>query len=316
MKKIIPALAMLLISAIVMSTASFAWFTMSKSVTAEGMSVKAQASSSLVIGWYDTTKYADNKFTGVTDDKWSNTATSTIGERVLAPASIANLDEWTEGTSSAANQKWFTGNAAASNSSAADGKGYTAINIPAWADVLTNNAADPLAAGVTSEWNNTAYLKTRYMVYDPGANNAAGNIPLYVTGVTIKGDNATDTTYKALRVAIVTKDAVLYTTANENGADSVTSYVTDAAASANTGASPTGAAGALLSASNHTIGNLTKDNSTRAGAYQIDVYIWFEGEDANCVTDKYVANGLDVTITFSTDSTDANTYTTSINPTN
>ena len=49
MRKIIPAFAMLLVSAIMMSTASFAWFSMGTTATATGMEVKATASSSLVI---------------------------------------------------------------------------------------------------------------------------------------------------------------------------------------------------------------------------------------------------------------------------
>ena len=48
-RKIIPALAMLLVSAIMMSTASFAWFTMNEKVTATGMQVQAKSTGSLVI---------------------------------------------------------------------------------------------------------------------------------------------------------------------------------------------------------------------------------------------------------------------------
>lgn len=49
MRKLIPAFAMLLVSAIMMSTASFAWFTMNQEVTATGMQVQAQASGSMII---------------------------------------------------------------------------------------------------------------------------------------------------------------------------------------------------------------------------------------------------------------------------
>lgn len=49
MRKLIPAFAMLLVSAIMMSTASFAWFTMNEEVTATGMQVQAQAAGSLII---------------------------------------------------------------------------------------------------------------------------------------------------------------------------------------------------------------------------------------------------------------------------
>ena len=44
-RKLIPAMIMLLVSAVLMSTASFAWFAMNTQVTAEGMEVKAKADS-------------------------------------------------------------------------------------------------------------------------------------------------------------------------------------------------------------------------------------------------------------------------------
>ena len=50
MRRMIPALCMLLVSAIMLSTASYAWFTMNDSVTATGMQVQAKASGSLVVG--------------------------------------------------------------------------------------------------------------------------------------------------------------------------------------------------------------------------------------------------------------------------
>lgn len=50
MRRMIPALCMLLVSAIMLSTASYAWFTMNEQVTATGMQVQAEATGSLVIG--------------------------------------------------------------------------------------------------------------------------------------------------------------------------------------------------------------------------------------------------------------------------
>lgn len=52
MKKLIPALAMLLVSAVLLGTSTFAWFSMNRTVTATGMKVKATSSSSLVIAQY------------------------------------------------------------------------------------------------------------------------------------------------------------------------------------------------------------------------------------------------------------------------
>lgn len=49
MRRLIPAVAMLMVAAVMLSTASFAWFTMNTKVTASGMQLQAEASSSLVI---------------------------------------------------------------------------------------------------------------------------------------------------------------------------------------------------------------------------------------------------------------------------
>lgn len=49
MKKLIPALCMLLIAAAMLGTSTYAWFSMNRTVTASGMKVKAQAAGSIVI---------------------------------------------------------------------------------------------------------------------------------------------------------------------------------------------------------------------------------------------------------------------------
>ena len=49
MKKLIPALVMLLVSAVVLSTASYAWFSTTDRVTAEGMKVTATAPASILM---------------------------------------------------------------------------------------------------------------------------------------------------------------------------------------------------------------------------------------------------------------------------
>ena len=49
MRRLIPAFAMLMVAAVMLSTASFAWFTIGTYATATGMSVTAEAASSLLI---------------------------------------------------------------------------------------------------------------------------------------------------------------------------------------------------------------------------------------------------------------------------
>lgn len=75
-RKLIPALAMLLISAVVMSSASFAWFTMSRQVTAQGMNVSVTAPNNLLI-----------KKTGDADTTYAEINTQQATNIVLVPAS-------------------------------------------------------------------------------------------------------------------------------------------------------------------------------------------------------------------------------------
>ena len=49
MRRLIPAIAMLLVSAVMLSTASFAWFTMNEKVEATGMTVQAKSDGTMVI---------------------------------------------------------------------------------------------------------------------------------------------------------------------------------------------------------------------------------------------------------------------------
>ena len=82
MKKLIPAVVMLLISAVVLSTASYAWFTTTQSATASGMQVTATAPSSVLIRQIDATGNSTTEF---------GSAVTFTGEAVtLTPASTVN----------------------------------------------------------------------------------------------------------------------------------------------------------------------------------------------------------------------------------
>ena len=58
MRKLLPALAMLLVSAVLMSTASFAWFSTNDDVSVSGMSVKATTAENLVISAAKTSGFS------------------------------------------------------------------------------------------------------------------------------------------------------------------------------------------------------------------------------------------------------------------
>lgn len=114
-RKLIPALAMLLVSAILMTTASFAWFSMNTTVTATGMQVTAKSNATfLLIG--GSAEIATTK-TGLGDTfaaVYQDTATN-AEKKVYPVAYNATNEAITVGTA-LADQKsigaghWYTAN--------------------------------------------------------------------------------------------------------------------------------------------------------------------------------------------------------------
>ena len=71
MKKLIPAIVMLLVSAVVLSTASYAWFTTAQDVSASGMKVTATAPTSVLIDGQLTAGYTGNYTSSIAFDQTS-----------------------------------------------------------------------------------------------------------------------------------------------------------------------------------------------------------------------------------------------------
>ena len=88
-RKLIPAIAMLLISAVMMSTASFAWFTMNTQVEANGMQITAVAPASLWIAQDDD---ADNWITAIT---LANENTAPAQFAPVTKKATTTFDGWT-----------------------------------------------------------------------------------------------------------------------------------------------------------------------------------------------------------------------------
>lgn len=92
--KLIPAIAMVLVSAVVLSSASYAWFTMSRTVTAEGITLTAVAPTNLLINHQATDgTEAKDKFGETTQIKEVYTgkiipASSSDGLNFFAPREI------------------------------------------------------------------------------------------------------------------------------------------------------------------------------------------------------------------------------------
>lgn len=86
MKKLIPATVMLLVAAVLMSTASFAWFSMNTQVTATAMQVRAVAEDGILI---------INELDDDIAANWKASTNASYGSIVdLAPTSTADVAAW------------------------------------------------------------------------------------------------------------------------------------------------------------------------------------------------------------------------------
>lgn len=95
-KKLIPALCMLLISAVLMGTSTYAWFSMNKTVTATGMKVTANSDSAyLIISAGETLTGSSN-----TANAGVNASLKPVSPKVtLTSANIGTAASWGTATS-------------------------------------------------------------------------------------------------------------------------------------------------------------------------------------------------------------------------
>ena len=189
MRKLIPALAMLLISAVMMSTASFAWFSMNTTVSASGMSVTAKNESK----YLQIIAGADTSF-NATDAQV--TATATKPTNALRPtALVASIDD-----------------------GGAKITGYAGSTELVWAEAFSNDPAVSTKP-TTNKYNDvttsatatdTSNLHTLYNIFQVRMNpttgvNNGGVLSVSNVKVTASGEgNAT--LLPALRVAIIGTD--------------------------------------------------------------------------------------------------------------
>ena len=170
-KKLIPALGMLVLSASMLVTSTFAWFSMNTSVTATNMTVTAKADQVYlqIIKGNDKSKFADN------EKQTSVNANESID--ALQPTNVVKSYEGDEYVA-------FGAGCAADN--AHSWVSNTSDSVEDWDSVQDYKAADPAVS----------YLKVEFMIRlnkEAGKSEATG--ALKATGVTFTLDedgNATE----------------------------------------------------------------------------------------------------------------------------
>jgi hypothetical protein len=331
-KKLISAIAMLTVSAVTLSTATYAWFTMNKEVSVTGMELKAHSEEGLLI---NEVKLATS---GTWDNEAKAAATPTAFE--LRPASTSNLTTW-----------WHANSKKSADEAGVDAKGDTVVvdadtnaiytNISSISDHVdigdentTVTGTNGQATGNTQAETHVYYTDASYGTsgsYQNGEGyyvkytyylKSSGQTDLNVSALkaqvkaTLKEGGSAAALDNSLRVGIKYGSTgmkifapVKNTVASPNGTATTgpnTSYGVTKDVKAEDSdtvepvvASATGqyTAYTAINTSAETIPSVTTNGEP------VYVYVWFEGEDTNCMSDNLTANlnAYDIDINFKVD---------------
>jgi hypothetical protein len=277
--KLVPAFIMLLVSAILVSTATFAWFSMNTQVTATGMQVKATAEDGILIA-------------NVDKSSWTNSANAKVTSAVLVPTSTAGTASpaWAHNTSTNADDA--QANQAASSyqdltlawTNTSSGEGFV--------DTNTNGSKD------TDEkvyvLLNEFYIKSSGNVLTLGSGQTYAD--LYINDVTVTSSASFLKIDNSVRVLVVVGSAAYIYAPVIDAASGVTTLSYNFKQNtAVTAIDATASAGYDKTTGTTTIGN------TDSTAVLAKVYIYFEGEDANCKSTNIsgvTTDDLNVTVKF------------------
>jgi len=263
--KLLSAVGMLTVSAAMLVSSTFAWFSMNKNVTATSMQVEARAEYGVLIS-----NAADGSY-----DNTAATVKTTAAQ--LYPGSTSDLATWLHSTSTKTD---------------------------------TANTQQTYTAGTAWTANTDATTRGNYIVHDFYLTSSNPNGPVSFTSLDIKSITATvganapsQDLSKALRVGVMiagdetSGDQNTYIYAPVTGHDSTNSIQPSTGAYTSTGRiTVTPIAATTQTATTITTLPAKGTNSP----VHVQVFIWFEGEDTNCISDNIAASleDIDVVVEF------------------
>ena len=277
MKKLIPALVMLIVSALVMTSASYAWFTMNKTVTATGMNMTVQAPENLQISLDGSA------------NSYSNTVAFTDTASVLSPASSV------DGLKYKAYIPGYTADATLTTLN-----GVTLLDV-ANTTVTTPAAGAPIAYGTYTHTDGTSKTYNGYVDYKVYVKsvNAVDNLSCLIN-IEKYATESTDI-FKAVRVALLNDNNTAAAATNyiARVADTATVKVIDSTTVPGTPS--------LVAEGTNLCKVSTTDNDTSSAialtantAKAFVIRVWIEGQDPECVyTNALIAPNFKITLTFS-----------------
>ena len=313
--KLFSAIGMFTISAAMLASSTYAWFTMNKTVEVTGMKLQATAEKGILI----------NEMAGPSQGTWSESAIAGQGDPVaLRPASTSNFTDWWHANSRKTNLEAGIGSGTAVESDntvkLADGAYYSSLAnartdvTPALADTNAERTVyynDGIGANSGSLDEGEAYY-IKYTYYIKSSANEALNVSADKLQAAVKATKTdgtgSGTTHSsraldsALRVGIkVVGDDKATIFAPVAGADTGYKVTKDAAGSASDAITPivASATGTATAATAINAANVSLPAVT-ANGIAVDVYVWFEGEDTHCKSDNLaeILDNYQIDITF------------------
>lgn len=280
-KIIVPALGVLLLSTAASVTGTVAWFSMNNFVTATGMNVTAKAENGIIIS-----------NAAAANGSWKDSAISTrTATLAVKPTSTATGATWVHSTSNDAAQA-NTGNAYDALTPDFDtttGAGYIDENDNDAFDAATESAYYAMHSfyikSSAQAITNTLYITHVKATLPTTQNSADLNKALRVL-VKLNGNDSSAKVYSPVYAA------ANYNVATASGASATTPVVPIDASGTN---------GLIATAKQEFLPNqnIPANDDT---PLQINVYLYFEGEDPNCISNnlKATLDEINVSVTFGT----------------
>ena len=252
---------------------TYAWFTMSKTVSVTGMKVKAQATDGLVIS-------GDNKANWKVD--WDVAMETGVA---LYPTSTngATTPSWAVAYSKEFDDAW-------KNQNQSGAGGYTDLTMTY---TTSGTSGDTFSNGVDgigqAESPTRNYvLKKTYFIKSTG--ESAWDTNLYINEVTATATTETGSgsgdLNKALRVLVVVNGSDHFIYAPITGYDNATKFKGEDNLTL------------IAATTDSQCASVTSIPNTDAGAIRVDMYMYYEGEDENCKSSNVTAISVD-TLTIS-----------------
>jgi hypothetical protein len=275
-RALLSSVAMLLVALVALGSATFAWFAANPNASASGLSLKTTAATGLVIRTE-------------TDLNWSHSAAfnaeaqGTSPETYATKTSAFNLTPVSQGQNTVANEA-VTGHAGT----------FYKVDAGTSADYRAGKDATIASTGTSGMANNDAYAeKVYFRLSDGSADGSSKKVKL--TGVTINV-NANATMGDAIRVAVADPDGKLIGTfANATGGangvinDTSLSLATAIEGNDKIASYTAGTFNPALEAESTAISKetgITGLTTAEQTSKYVTVYVWLDGQDSNCYSDK------------------------------